>query len=327
LRPLTNNRSKPLLPVANQPLISYPLRRLTDEGIDEIVIVAGENESELRQGLAPITDAQLSYARQPEPLGLAHAVDCGRTGIGADEFVLLFCDNIFSAPLADSLRTWEQLCRDYRDIAAMIHVVAVDDPRAFGVAVVEDGWVVDMEEKPENPRSNLAIVGIDILKPQIFEAIPRITPSARGELEITDALFELTRMGYRVRAQQLPGFWYDTGTFADLIDVLKPVMDANPWRISAGEITDCVVAGVLDHEAGASIADCEIIGPVAVARGARISSCKLGPYVAIGEDTELHDCELSQVQVYSRTTLTGVKLSEAIVSGALTVRRDTQPVQ
>jgi len=316
-----------MLPVANQPLISYPLQRLTDEGINEIVIIAGDNEAELRAGLTPITAAELSFARQPEPLGLAQAVNCGRAAIGADDFVLLFCDNIFSEPLADSLAAWKQLGQEHSDIAAMIHVVEVDDPRAFGVAVVEDGWVVDMEEKPARPRSNLAIVGIDIIKPQIFEAIPRIRPSARGELEITDALFELTRMGYRVGARKLPGFWYDTGTFADLIDVLRPVMDSSCQQISAGETRRCTVAGVLDHEAGALLEDCEITGPVAVARGARVSSCRLGPYVAIGANAEVRNCELKQVQVYPGTALSGVTLGHAIVSGEITIRRDTRPFQ
>jgi len=327
LRPLTNSCSKPMLPVANQPLISYPLRRLTDEGIEEITIVAGENEAELRAGLPEITAAELKYVRQPEPLGLAHAVDCGRPAIGADDFVLLFCDNIFSEPLADSLSDWRRLSLEFADIAAMIHVVTVDDPRAFGVAVVDDGWVVDMEEKPQNPRSNLAVVGIDFLKPQIFDAISRISPSARGELEITDALFELTRMGYRVRARQLPGFWYDTGTFADLIDVLKPVMDASLQRTEAGEVRHSEVTGLLTHEAGASVTDCVITGPVAVAKGAQVHSCRLGPYVAIGPDAEVHDCELRQVQIYPGTALAAVQLSDAIVSGDTTIRRDTQPFQ
>lgn len=325
LRPLTNNRSKPLLPVANQPLISYPLRRLTDEGIDQVVIVAGENEAELRASLPPIAEAELRFVRQPEPLGLAHAVDCGRAAIGADDFVLLFCDNVFSEPLTASLRDWRRLCQAHDDLAAMIHVVEVEDPRAFGVAVVKDGWVVDLEEKPQQPRSNLAIVGIDIMKPAIFEAISRIKPSARGELEITDALFELTHMGYRVFARTLPGFWYDTGTFADLIDVLKPVMDSCDERQAAGRVEGCKVTGMLNHQAGALITDCEISGPVTVGRNASVRGCKLGPYVALGEAAEVRDCELRQVQVYPHTKLAGVKLQDAIVSGGFTAERNTQP--
>jgi glucose-1-phosphate thymidylyltransferase len=207
----------------------------------------------------------------------------------------------------------------------MIHVVEVEDPRAFGVAVVEDGWVVDMEEKPENPRSNLAIVGIDFMKPQIFEAIPRIAPSARGELEITDALFELTRMGFRVYAHELDGFWYDTGTFADLIDVLKPVMDGMSRRIAEGSIEGCKTTGTVNHYAGASVVDCEIIGPVIVGRGARARNCTLGPYVALGEEADVRDCELSGVQVYPYTSLSGGRLEQAIVSGEVTIHRDSEP--
>ncbi len=325
LRPLTGTRSKPLVPVANRPLISYPLASLTEAGIEEVIIVAGKNEEELRAGLAGLTPAKLTFVNQPEPLGLAHAVNCGREAVGDDDFVLLFCDNVFSEPLAGSVVEWDRLCREHDDLGAMIHVIEVADPRAFGVAVLEDGWVVDLAEKPAEPRSNLAVVGIDFLRPSIFDAIPRIKPSARGELEITDALFELTRMGLGVRARQLASFWYDTGTFADLIDVAVPLLDLPRPSVTAGSVTGCRVAGRLDHGAGSVITGCEVTGPVLVGRDAAVRDCRLGPYVAIGDGVELSGCDLSHAQVYTGSRRQGLAARDVIVCGESIINRDTPP--
>jgi len=171
LRPLTGRRSKPLLPLIGQPLIAYPLQKLLYAGITEIGIVAGDNEDELRSGLSHIP-ADLSFIRQDEPLGLAHAVNCARGFCADDDFILLFCDNLFSEPLALAQAQWAQECAAVPDLGALIHTIEVDDPRAFGVAVVDEAeFVVELEEKPAQPKTNLAVIGIDFLTPSIFEAI------------------------------------------------------------------------------------------------------------------------------------------------------------
>ncbi|MCH7472531.1 NTP transferase domain-containing protein, partial [bacterium] len=163
LRPLTDKRSKPLIPLANRPLISYPLHKLIEAGITEIGIVVGENEEELRSTLGCTAEpgagtsfaADLHYIKQDQPLGLAHAVKCAEAFCAGEEFVLLFCDNLFAEPLKPALAEWRKL-----DAAALVHTYEMAEPRASGVAVVEDGWVLELEEKPERPKSNLAVVGI-----------------------------------------------------------------------------------------------------------------------------------------------------------------------
>jgi len=325
LRPLTGRRSKPLLPLIGQPLIAYPLQKLLYAGITEIGIVAGDNEDELRSGLSHIP-ADLSFIRQDEPLGLAHAVNCARGFCADDDFILLFCDNLFSEPLALAQAQWAQECAAVPDLGALIHTIEVDDPRAFGVAVVDEaGFVVELEEKPAQPKTNLAVIGIDFLTPSIFEAIGRIKPSARGELEITDAIGELIKLGLKVKARPLGGFWYDTGTFPDLLDVQKPLMDEMGVYQAIGSHGGCELSGPVGIGPRSKVRESTLTGPVMIGADSTVTECKLGPYTAVGHGCELTDCELSHCQVYPGTKLTGVKDSDAIFDGDLRVDRGTEP--
>jgi glucose-1-phosphate thymidylyltransferase len=319
LRPLTRppsegGRSKPLVPLANQPLIVYALQKLLLAGIDEIGIVVGENESELRSGLAHVP-ARLSFIRQPQPQGLAHAVGCAREFCGADDFTLLFCDNLFAAPLGGALAEWELLRAREPDCAALIHTYAMPDPRACGVAVVRDGWALELEEKPQQPKSNLAVIGIDIFTPQIFEAIGRIKPSRRGELEITDAIAELLVLGRRVRAHQLHGFWFDTGTFADLISAHGPVMQEFGAYQNRGRTTGSQLRGPTAVPRDSSVLDSVLEGPVLIGDRCRVQGCQLGPRVSIGDSCELVDCILNDCQVYPGARLAGVQAHGQIIDG------------
>ena len=320
LKPLTRppaqgGRSKPLIPLANRPLIAYPLDKLIEAGITEIGIVAGENESELARALAG-SAASLSFISQHEPRGLAHAVSCARGFCGDSEFVLLFCDNLFAEPLATALAEWQARQAQAPETAALIHTYEMPDPRACGVAVVQDGWAVELEEKPAVPKSNLAIIGIDILTPLIFEAISRIKPSRRGELEITDAIAELLVLGRRVAARPLDGFWFDTGTFADLIQAHGPVLE----QFGSFEIARSVREGSSLHGAagigeGSRVTDSLLHGPVLIGRQANVQRCQLGPRVSVGDRCVLADCTLSDCQVYSGTRLSNVSASGAIFDG------------
>ena len=325
LKPLTGARSKPLVPVANKPLIHYPLESLLTAGVADVGLVVGANRTELEA--APWPDAaRLTFITQDHPRGLAHATNCARGFCGGDDFILLFCDNLFSEPLDGSLAQWNELRAAESKLAAMIHVIEVPDPRAFGVAVLDcNGWVLDMEEKPANPRSNLAVVGIDFLTPCIFEAIGRIKPSARGELEITDAIMELTRMGYKVFARRLSGVWYDTGTFRDLIDVLRPAMAWRGEYSVRGELTGCTVSGSVDVGAGSSLTDCVLSGPVVVGENSCIAGSRLGPYAAVGDGCELTGCSLEGCQIYPGTVLSNTSARDVIFAGNDRIERFTPP--
>ena len=308
LRPLTESVSKAMLPLAGAPLISYPLRALLDAGIDDIGIVVGDNADELKAGLA-IYDAQnegsarLTYIHQPEAGGLAHAVNYARDFVGEDEFVLLFCDNLFAASLLPALEQWSALRAGEGDQHCLLHTITVADPRAFGVAVTDaTGNVTHLEEKPAQPRSDQAVIGVDILTPRIFDAIARIKPSARGELEITDAIMELTRLGHRVQARRLPGWWFDTGTFDALLEALPPVMD----ELAATAATPTSVAP------DAQVEGCTLTAPVLIGPGCRVTNCTLGPYVSIEAGCVLDGCKLDHCAVYPGTQLRGVEAQNAL---------------
>jgi glucose-1-phosphate thymidylyltransferase len=294
LLPLTETRSKPMVTVANRPLIHYAIDKLVEIGVDEIGIVVGENEDELRSGLG-YPGPRLTFIRQPEPQGLAHAVSFAHDFTGEDDFILLFCDNLFKAGLQESLHIWRT--RD-ENCQCLIHVIEVEDPRAFGVTVCDGCDVLNLEEKPQQPKSNLAVVGIDFFTPRIYDAIGRIKPSARGELEITDAINELIVMGHSVRAETISGYWFDTGTFGDLLAAQAHVMQSSN-------------DGVLK---GSSLTE-----PVVIADDSRLVNSRIGPNVAIAEGCALYDCELSNCMVYPGTTLEGVQARGAIFDGAIRI--------
>jgi glucose-1-phosphate thymidylyltransferase len=303
LRPLTGRVSKPLLPLGGAPLISYPLRSLLAAGIGEIGIVAGDNLAELQLGLAPFDSAhggpaRLCYIYQPHAGGLAHAVACAQDFCSGDDFVLLFCDNLYAAPLGPALEQWRQVRHNPAGgCEALIHTITVADPRAFGVAVLDNqGGVLHLEEKPAAPRSDQAVIGIDILTPRIFDAIGRIRPSARGELEITDAIMELVRLGHRVHARPLPGWWFDTGTFTALLEALPPIMDELA-ATAAARVHICP---------DAQVENCTFEPPVYVGPGCRLRDCVLGPYVSLEGESRLAGCTLQHCLVYPGAELTGV---------------------
>ena len=313
LRPLTNSISKPMLPFAGQPLIAYPLQKLLFAGVTNIGIVVGENEAELANGLSHIP-VELTFIRQDEPRGLAHAVNCAQHFCGDSDFCLLFCDNLFQEPLNHSMARWDALRITEPNMQALVHTVEMADPRAYGVAEVADGWAVGLEEKPAQPKSNLAVVGIDYLTPAIFEAIAQIKPSARGELEITDALAMLITLGHKVAARPLGGFWYDTGTVADLLAAHPPVLGEFGAFQVKGSYKGSKLQGPVGIVRGSEVLDSEVNGPVLVAYDCLVTNCKLGPNVSIEAGCTLANCDLRDCLVYPGSELSNVIASNAILA-------------
>lgn len=312
LKPLTDGRSKPMVLLANRPLIHYAIDKLVEVGITDIGIVVSDNEDELRGTLA-YPGAELTFIRQPEPLGLAHAVGFAREFTGDDEFVVLFCDNLFSINLHGALDDW-QLLRGDPGCECIVHVHEVRDPRACGVAVVHNGWVEQLEEKPAQPKSKLAVMGIYFFTPRIYDAITRIKPSARGELEITDAISELITMGQKVRALRAGGYWFDTGTLRDLLTAQARVMTDELYELEC-EPQKSRVSGSVGIPADCVVESCTIEGPLLVGSGSTLSGSRIGPNVAVAAGCRVTDCELSDCQLYPGTVLSGVQARGAIFDG------------
>ncbi|OWU65457.1 MAG: glucose-1-phosphate thymidylyltransferase, partial [Armatimonadetes bacterium Cent15-Ar3] len=209
LYPITHLIPKPLLPLANRVTMEYAFDRMKEMGITEIGIVVGENEAAMREGLGDGSKfgVKLSFVRQPEPKGLAHAVSFAEEFVAGDSFVLYLGDAIYDRSLAEFKDKFES-----SGCANLNLVMAVEDPSRFGVANVEGGRIVKLVEKPKNPESNLAMAGLYFFGPKIWSIFPTLQPSARGEYEITDAIQTLIDQGETVLAGEFKGTWFDTGT-------------------------------------------------------------------------------------------------------------------
>ncbi|MBS1707736.1 MAG: NTP transferase domain-containing protein [Armatimonadetes bacterium] len=218
LYPVTKVVPKPLLPIANKMTLGYAFDQLKDCGISEVAVVVGENEAAMREALGDGSafGLSLSFVRQPDPKGLAHAVGFAKDFVAGDDFVLYLGDAIYSEPLAPFVQQF----RD-RGCANLNLVKAVEDPRRFGVANVEGDRIIKLVEKPAEPESNLAMAGMYVFGPQIWDVLPDLQPSARGEYEITDAIQTLVDRGHEVVAGVYTGDWFDTGTLPSFLETSR----------------------------------------------------------------------------------------------------------
>lgn len=295
LRPFSYSMPKQLIPVTNKPVLEYALENIRDLGVTEIAVIVGDWAPQISEALGDGSrfGVRITYLRQDRPLGLAHCVALARPFLGEDDFVMYLGDNMLPTGITD-------LGAEFRGSrpAAQLVVHKVPDPRAFGVAELDaDGRVVALEEKPEHPRSDLALIGVYFFTSAIHEAVAAIAPSARGELEITDAIQWLVGQGARVRASEYTGYWKDTGQADDVLDCNRRML---------AEITPRV-AGDVD-------ANSEIIGPVVIEEGARVVRSRIVGPVIIGADTVIEDCHIGpDVSIDRDCVLRSTRLADSIV--------------
>ncbi len=215
LYPITHHIAKPLLPLANRMTLEYAFDKLKELGVTQIALVVGENETQMRDALGDGSQfgISLSYVRQPEPKGLAHAVGFAKDFVGGDSFVLYLGDAIYSHGFAEIAKKFQE-----SGCANLNVVKPVEDPRRFGVANVEGDRIVKLVEKPAEPESNLAMAGLYFFGPEIWTVLPDLQPSGRGEYEITDAIQMLIDRGHDVRAGVYDHTWFDTGTLDSFLE-------------------------------------------------------------------------------------------------------------
>ncbi|KWX04311.1 glucose-1-phosphate thymidylyltransferase [Carbonactinospora thermoautotrophica] len=313
LRPVTHTLAKQLVPVANQPVLFYGLRAIAATGITEVGIVVGDTASQVQRAVGDGSrfGLHVTYLRQRKPLGLAHAVLIARDYLGADDFVMYLGDNF----VADGITDLMDRFRSDRP-AAQLMVAKVADPSAFGVAELgDDGRVVRVEEKPRRPRSDLALVGVYAFTPLVHEAVAGLAPSGRGELEITDAIQRLITDGHRVGHTVISGFWRDTGTVTDLLEVNRVILESVEPSIAGTVTADCELTGRVAVQAGAAVRRSRIVGPVVVGPGSVIEDCDIGPYTSIAEDCWLADSEIENSIVLRGASLRGVRRVSASLIG------------
>jgi glucose-1-phosphate thymidylyltransferase len=289
LRPLTYTSAKQLVPVANKPVLFYGIEAIAEAGIRDIGIVVGDTQAEIR---AAVGDGgrwgvRVEYIEQDAPRGLAHAVKISREYIGNEPFVMYLGDNLLNKGITQFVREF-----DRQKPAAQILLTRVPDPQMFGVAQLDNGKVVRLVEKPKEPIGDLALVGVYMFGPDVFESVNRIKPSFRNELEITDAIQDLIDRGLTVRPHIVDGWWKDTGKLEDMLEANRLILDTFERRIEGVVDADSRVEGKVVVEQGASIERSVIRGPAIIARGARIVGAYVGPFTSIGADVVIQDSEI-----------------------------------
>jgi glucose-1-phosphate thymidylyltransferase len=297
LRPITHTSAKQLVPVANKPVLFYGIEALVDAGVEEIgIIIAPETGDEIRAaaGDGSSFGARITYIVQDEPAGLAHAVLTAEEFLGGSPFVMYLGDNL----LADGLRGLVATFRE-SEPDALILLTPVTDPSSYGVAELDGERVVRLVEKPKDPPSNLALVGVYLFQPAILDAARALEPSWRGELEITEAIQSLIEDGHRVQSEVVSGWWKDTGQLADMLEANRLVLEEIEPRLE-GEIDEASrVEGRVVVESGAAVHGSVVRGPAVIGAGARIEDAYVGPYTSIGENVRICRSEIEHSIVLS----------------------------
>ncbi len=290
LRPITYTTQKQLVPIANRPIIFYVIQDLVDAGIHDIGIIVGPNKEQVKQVVGTGdrwgADTHITYIEQDAPRGLAHCILIAREFLGADPFVMYLGDNILRGGIQKFVSNFTE--------EASIMLTEVPNPSSFGVAELNpDHTISRLVEKPKEPKSNLAVVGIYAFRPSIIEASGQIKPSARGELEIVDAIQWLMDHGKKVQSSKVEGFWKDTGRPEDLLEgnqlVLDEIHDRREGEVSA----DSSVKGRVIIEKGAKILNgSRIQGPVIIGRDAVIDHSFIGAYTSVGNGVHVNETEV-----------------------------------
>jgi glucose-1-phosphate thymidylyltransferase len=294
LRPITHTSAKQLIPVANVPILFYGLQAIRDAGIREVGIVVGSTADEIRAacGDGSDWDVEITYIEQDAPRGLAHAVLVSRDFLGQDDFVMYLGDNVLIEGITGFVQEFER-----HKPNAQIFLAKVREPERFGVAVLDGDRVVKLVEKPKEPISDLALVGVYLFDHSIHEAIDTIEPSWRGELEITDSIQALIDAGRIVRPEMVGGWWKDTGKLEDLLE-------ANRMMLS---IVEPRVDGEVDGESS-------LVGPVVVEKGAKVSRSVIRGPAVIGQDTIVEDSLIGpNASIYYGCAVSGSQIEDSII--------------
>ncbi|MDQ6696351.1 MAG: glucose-1-phosphate thymidylyltransferase [Actinomycetota bacterium] len=333
LRPITHTGAKQLVPVANKPILFYGLEHLADAGVRDVGIVVGDTAAEIQAAVGDGSPwgLRVTYLRQERPLGLAHGVLIARAFLGDDDFVMYLGDNLLRQGVAHFVEQFET-DRAAPESAradgsgppcAQILLAHVPDAHRFGVAVLgPDGSVVDLVEKPVDPPSDLALVGVYLFDRHVHEAVRAISPSARGELEITDALGWLIDRGHRVRHEVLDGWWKDTGAVAPLLEGNRLVLEAMETRLDGTVDPTSQVEGRVVLESGAEVKGSVVRGPAIIGTGTRIIDSYVGPFTSIERDCEIVDSEIEHSIVLADSHVIGInRLVDSLIGRNVTVVR------
>ncbi|MET7697872.1 glucose-1-phosphate thymidylyltransferase [Streptomyces sp. NPDC005485] len=312
LRPITHTSAKQLVPVANKPVLFYGLEAIAEAGVTETGIVVGDTEKEIRAavGDGSAFGLNVTYIPQDAPRGLAHAVLIARDFLGNDDFVMYLGDNFIVGGITGLVDGFRAERPDAR-----ILLTRVPEPTAFGIAELDDaGRVMRLEEKPQMPKSDLALVGVYLFSPAVHEAVRSIGPSRRGELEITDAIQWLIDQGRDVRATTISGYWKDTGNVTDMLEVNRSVLETLEPRIDGSVDAYSELIGRVRIEDGAKVFRSRVVGPAVIGAGTVVSDSFIGPFSSIAEDCRIESSEIEYSIVLHRATVIGIgRIEESLI--------------
>jgi glucose-1-phosphate thymidylyltransferase len=303
LRPITHTSAKQLVPVANKPILYYGLEAIRDAGITDVGIIVGDTHREIEAavGDGSALGIRPTYIRQEAPLGLAHAVLTAAGYLGDDDFVMYLGDNLIAGGIADLVDDFRAHRPDAQILLAKVH-----DPERFGVAELDGrGNVVRLLEKPEVPPSDLALVGVYLFTPAVLEAARKIQPSARGELEITDAIQQLIDDGREIKSSLVDGWWKDTGKLYELLEANRIVLEAVEPRVEGAVDAASEVNGRVVLEGEAELVNSFVRGPAVIGPGTRIVDSYVGPFTSIAAG-----CVLERTEVEHSVILEGCRISD-----------------
>lgn len=287
LRPLTFTRPKPVLPVAGQPIIRLAIKTLAEAGIRDIgVVVSDITREEIQHALDGVQDVQVTLINQHEQLGLGHAVLTARSWVGQDDFCVYLGDNLFEHGAAPFVSQFQQ---DKPE--ALIALVEVENPTAFGVAELDGEQIIRLVEKPKNPPSKLAVAGLYCFTPAIFDVLDGMPPSARGEYEITDGIQGLIERGARVLGRRVDGWWKDTGRPEDLLDANRLLLEKIEADVQ-GAVEDSQITGRVIIPASATVLRSKIVGPVLLGENVWVEDAYIGPFTSVGADSVVRQAEI-----------------------------------
>lgn len=319
LRPITHTSAKQLVPVANKPVLFYAIEAMKAAGIVDIGIVVGDTKDEIiaAVGGGEVWGLNIVYIEQPAPLGLAHAVKVSKEFLGEDNFVMYLGDNLVKNGIVSLVENFTT-----RRPNAQILLAKVKDPERFGVAELSGDRVVRLIEKPKEPPSDLALVGVYMFDKNIWEAVEKIEPSWRNELEITDAIQYLIEKGYAVEPHIIDGWWKDTGKLDDMLEANRIILESMEPRIDGRVDELSQVDGRVVIEAGAEVINSHIRGPVIIGENSKIIDSFIGPFTSVYYDVTVKQSEIEHSIVLEKSTVSGIcRLEDSLIGKNVVVEK------
>lgn len=325
LRPITHTSAKQLVPLANKPILFYCLETIAAAGIREVGIVVGSTHEEIEAavGTGEQWGIEVTYLPQDAPRGLAHAVLIALEFLGSDPFVMYLGDNLIVGGIAEFVREFEQERPN-----AQVLLAKVEHPEHFGVAELDaEGRLVRLVEKPITPPSDLALVGVYLFDESVHEAVRAISPSPRGELEITDAIQCLVDQGRVVNVHVLETPWIDTGKLQDLLEANRIVLEGIETDVRGSVDAESRLVGKIVIDEGAEVVRSVLRGPAVIGSGTRIVDSSVGPCTSIASGCEILDSEIEHSVVLEGSHIEGVRRIEGSLVGrdVRVLRSDVQP--